>query len=297
MRRKTARAAPRRPSEGWQGWDEYARFYDWENAQTIGRVDVPFWRDLAVRLGGRVLELGCGTGRVALPVGRAGVRVFGVDRSEGMLARARQRVRRARLTARISLVRGDIRLLPFAATRPFSLVMAPYGILQSLVRESDLAATLDSVAAVLKPGGVFAIDLVPDLPAWREYRRRVRLHGRRGPRGSHLTLIESVRQDPRLKLTIFDQEYVERRGTESRHRRFSLMFRTLSVPEMVDRLERAGFRVTSVLGDYAGRPWDPRADVWVVLATPEAAQPAARRPVSPLVRRGPAKAGARSAHD
>ena len=275
MTRTAARAGARRPSEGWQGWDEYAPFYDWENARTIGRTDVPFWRDLAVRLGGPVLELGCGTGRVALPVGRAGVRVIGVDRSEGMLKRARQRVRRARLSGRISTVRGDIRALPFVTPGPFSLVMAPYGILQSLVRESDLVATLGSVASVLKPGGTFAIDLVPDLPAWREYHRRIRLHGRRGPRGSHLTLIESVRQDRRLKLTIFDQEYVERRGTRWHRHRFSLVFRTLSVPEMVDRLEGAGFRLSSVLGDYAGRPWDPRADVWVVLATLGAARPAA----------------------
>jgi hypothetical protein len=135
------------------------------------------------------------------------------------------------------------------------------------VREPDLTATLESVASVVQPGGTFGIDLVPDLPAWREYRRRLRLHGRRGAGGTYLTLIESVRQDRRRKLTIFDQEYVERRGTQSRHHSFSLVFRTLSVPQMVERLERAGFRITAVLGDYAGRPWDPRADVWVVLAT------------------------------
>ena len=46
--------------------------------------------------------------------------------------------------------------------------MAPYGILQSLTREADLAATLQSVARVIKRGGTFAIDLVPDLPAWRQ---------------------------------------------------------------------------------------------------------------------------------
>jgi ubiquinone/menaquinone biosynthesis C-methylase UbiE len=261
------RAAGYRPAEGWEGWDEYAPFYDWENARTIGRKDVPFWCDLARRLGGPVLELGCGTGRVSLPVGRAGVRVVGIDRSEGMLARARQRVRLTRLSSRISLVRGDIRALPFVTPGPFSLVMAPYGILQSLVRESDLAATLKSVASVVQPGGTFGIDLVPDLPAWGEYRRRLCLHGRRGSGGTYLTLIESVRQDRRLKLTIFDQEYVEQRGTRSRHHRFSLVFRTLSVPQMVERLERAGFRITAVLGDYAGRAWDSRADVWVVLAT------------------------------
>ena len=53
--------------QGWHGWDAYAPFYDWENAQTVGRSDIPFWVDLAVRVGGPVLELGCGTGRVSTP--------------------------------------------------------------------------------------------------------------------------------------------------------------------------------------------------------------------------------------
>jgi hypothetical protein len=48
--------------------------------------------------------------------------------------------------------------------------------------------------------------------------------------------------------------------------RFSLTFRTLSVPQMTRRLEAAGFRIRAVLGDYQGGPWDPRADVWVILA-------------------------------
>jgi hypothetical protein len=206
-------------------------------------------------------------------VGRAGVRVIGVDRSEGMPAGAATRPPGA-LSGRIGTIRGDIRALPFVTPGRSRSWMAPTASCNRSC-ESDLVATLGSVASVLKSGGTFGIDLVPDLPAWREYHRRIRLHGRRGPRGSHLTLIESVRQDRRLKLTIFDQEYVERRGTRWRRQRFSLMFRTLSVPEMVDRLEGAGFRLSSVLGDYAGRPWDPRADVWVVLATLGAARPAA----------------------
>jgi hypothetical protein len=75
-----------------------------------------------------------------------------------------------------------------------------------------------------------------------------------------------VRQDRRRQLTIFDQEYVERRGRTRAVHRFALTFRTLSVSQMTRRLERAGFRVDAVLGDYQGGPWDPRADVWVILA-------------------------------
>ena len=144
--------------------------------------------------------------------------------------------------------------------------MAPYGILQSLTSERDLQATLKSVARVLRPGGLFVLDLVPDLPRWSEYRRRTSLKGRRDARTT-VTLVESVRQDRRRKLTIFDQEYVERRGRTRTIHRFALTFRTLSVPQVARRLERAGFAVQSILGDYQGGPWDARADVWVIIAT------------------------------
>jgi SAM-dependent methyltransferase len=255
--------------EGHHGWDEYAPFYDWENARTLGRKDVPFLRALALNAGGPVLELGSGTGRIALPLGRAGVTVVGIDRSAAMLAHARRRVKRARLGHRVHLVRGDIRSLPFApeGTDRFPLVLAPYGMLQSLLRESDLASTLAAVHAVLEPGGTFGLELVADLPSWGEYRKRVSLAGwRRGPGGSHVTLVETVRQDRVRRLTVFDQEFTERRGRERRVQRFSLTFRTLSVPQMARRLEKAGFAITALLGDYRGGPWDARADVWVMLA-------------------------------
>src|SRR4051812_45882769 len=152
--------------EGWQGWDTYAPFYDWENAQTLGRRDVPFWRRVASTAGGPVLELGCGTGRVSAPLAGDGVDLVGIDRSAPMLARARERIARSR--PRVShprrianpesripkFVRGDVRALPFRP-RSFAMVLAPYGILQSLIRPRDLTATLASVARVIAPGGVF----------------------------------------------------------------------------------------------------------------------------------------------
>jgi SAM-dependent methyltransferase len=253
--------------EGFDGWDDYAPFYDWENARTLGRRDVPFWRTVARGARGPVLELGCGTGRIAAPLGRAGVRLVGLDRSEAMLARARRRLARTRLDGRVGLIRGDIRHLPFSRSS-FSTVIAPYGVLQSLLRERDLAATLASVHQVLESGGTFGLELVADLPAWEEYRKRVSLRGWRGrPGGSRVTLVETVRQDRARRLTIFDQEFIERRGRRRLTRRFALAFRTLSVPQMARRLDKAGFTVTALLGDYRGGPWDPRADVWVILAT------------------------------
>jgi ubiquinone/menaquinone biosynthesis C-methylase UbiE len=250
--------------EGWRGWDDYAAFYDWENAQTVQRRDIAFWERLALPAEGPVLELGCGTGRITLPIARGGTRIVGIDRSGPMLARASRKLRRARLGARASLLRGDIRHLPFRRAC-FPLVVAPYGILQSLTRERDLAATLESVARVLRAGGLFGIDLVPDLPRWSEYDARRTLSGRMG-RSTKVSLIESVTQDRARGLTMFDQRYVTIRDGVRRQHDFTLMFRTLSIRQMTRRLERAGFGIDAVLGDYRGGPWDDRADVWVILA-------------------------------
>ena len=256
---------PRRAGDGAEGWDQYAPFYDWENARTLGRRDLPFWKQVLGELGAPALELGCGTGRLLVPLARAGVAMVGIDRSEQMLARARERRRRLRRDTRPDLVCGDIRALPFPS-RTFGAVLAPYGMLQSLVRDHDLDAALGEAARVLTRGGLLGVDLVPDLARWAEYGPEMRMRGRTHD-GRQVTLIESVRQDRRRRLTIFDEEFVERRGRQTRRHRFTLTFRTLTMDDMLDRIRRAGFRIDAILGDYRGGPWDRRADTWVVLAS------------------------------
>ena len=96
--------------EGWHGWDDYAAFYDWENARTLGRRDLAFWRGLVSREAAPTLELGCGTGRLLIPLARAGVPMTGIDRSAPMLARAIARSRRLPRAARPRVLRGDIRV-------------------------------------------------------------------------------------------------------------------------------------------------------------------------------------------
>lgn len=251
--------------QGHEGWDDYADYYDWENAQTVGRRDIAFWQQMAESVDEPILELGCGTGRVAIPVAKEGATVIGIDRSASMLARGRARVRRARVSSRVKLIRGDIRHLPFP-DKSFPLVMAPYGILQSLLDERVLSATLKEVQRVLTRKGTFGLELVADLPAWEEYSKHTSLRGKRGPNGKPIVLIESVKQDRKKHITRFEQEFVEGRGKSATRKKFSLAFRTLSVPQMVQRLEKAGLQVSALLGDYQGGAWDLRADVWIILA-------------------------------
>ena len=141
-----------------------------------------------------MLELGCGTGRVALPLAGPASTVVGIDRSDADAgARAPDAMRRGQAARAAS---PDPRRHPRTAVSPRALSarsLAPYGILQSLLRERDLAATLEAVAGVL-PGGTFGLELVADLPLAGVPSAGQPASGRRGRR-QPITLVESVRQD------------------------------------------------------------------------------------------------------
>ncbi len=111
-----------------------------------------FYVEEAVRSGGPVLEVGCGTARVALEVARAGVDVVGLDRSPHMLAVAVERRRAAGAAGeRLALLRADMRA--FAFRRGFARVFLPFRVLQSLTAVDDQLAALGRCRAALAPGG------------------------------------------------------------------------------------------------------------------------------------------------
>ena len=109
-------------------------------------------------------------------------------------------------------MRGDVRALPFPADT-VGLVIAPYGMLQSMTSDRALKATLGEAARVLRPGGLLGVDFVP---IWRMAGlSQAPQPSRPARRGDVVTLVESVRQDRRRGLTTFDEEFVERRGGRS----------------------------------------------------------------------------------
>jgi SAM-dependent methyltransferase len=259
--------------EGWEGWDDYAPFYDWENARTLGRRDVPFWQRLAQQAmtKGRstcVLELGCGTGRVTFPLWRAGISssdhrwqrcwraVQAPPDGHAAIARA---CKDPLIDGRSHLhfIRGDIRHLPFP-DGTFPVVIAPYGAV-ALARARSRGDT-DAVArraAGVRPRALADLGVLVNIATSRS--------ARPAPQRRH----EADRIGPpgRAQTHAFDQEFVERHGRHVRRRQFTLSFRTLTVRQMRRRLEKAGFQITALLGDYQGGPWDERADAWIILAT------------------------------
>jgi SAM-dependent methyltransferase len=124
----------------------------------VSREDVGFFVDEAVASGGPVLELGCGTGRVLLPVARAGLEVTGLDLSEPMLARLREKLARERreVQERVTIAHGDIR--GFDLGRTFALAMIPFRPFQHLIAVDEQMACLRRARHHLAAGGRLVFD-------------------------------------------------------------------------------------------------------------------------------------------
>ena len=117
------------------GYGEYAfvaDLYDWV-VPYRERSDVAFFVDAARAAGGPVLEVGCGTGRVALAIARAEIEIVGLDLSQHMLAVCREKLRQESPTvqSRVTLVNGDMR--QFDLGRTFKLITLPFRPFQHLI--------------------------------------------------------------------------------------------------------------------------------------------------------------------
>jgi SAM-dependent methyltransferase len=128
-------------------------FYDRIARPAAGSV--PFYVDEAIRSGGAVLELACGTGRLLVPMAEAGLQVTGVDIVRPMLDRASAKAKDARV--QVELVQGDMRGVHLG--RRFAMVMIAHNSMLHLASLDDFRALLASVRRHLAPDGVFIFDI------------------------------------------------------------------------------------------------------------------------------------------
>ncbi|WP_435065156.1 class I SAM-dependent methyltransferase [Halobaculum sp. EA56] len=135
-----------------------AELYDLRH-RDAEREDVEFYVDRAREADGPVLELACGTGRVHLPLLRAGVDADGVDLSAERLDRLRGKARAEDLDPAVR----EADMTALEADRAYDLAICPYNSLQFARTLPDLRATLSNVHDALGPGGRFVFDVfVPD---------------------------------------------------------------------------------------------------------------------------------------
>jgi SAM-dependent methyltransferase len=133
----------------------------WHDVECGGyRGDLELWRELAGAAGGPVLDLGCGTGRVALDLARQGIPVRGLDLEPELVAAFNERAGAAALPAEATV--GDA--CDFTLGEEFAMVLAPMQLIQVLSGGAERLACLRCARRHLPPGGPMAVAIVDGLP-------------------------------------------------------------------------------------------------------------------------------------
>jgi len=251
--------------------EEYVRL--WAEVSAQGEDEAAtLWRILGLAEGCRVLDAGCGYGRVSLALARMGARVVGVDRSAPLLAEAERR--RGDLDpGQLRYLRQDLRA-PLADSG-FDVALSLFSSL-GYGTDADDAAILGTLAAAVRPGGRVVVDtmhrdvLVARLSQDARAARRL---------ADGTLVIEEQRFDPvagRVESTWF---WAGPRGSGQK----SASLRTYTITELVRLMEGAGLRFQAALHPGSGAPFRPDGPLLGgrVLLVSESAPEAAPRPKAP----------------
>jgi len=127
--------------------------------------DLPFWLDYARKAGGPVLELGCGTGRVVIPIAREGIEITGLDVSSLMLERTRAKLQEEPEAVRHRVSLAEASMHDFTLGKEYALVFSAFRSFQVLKTVDDQLSCLSCVRSHLKKGGRFILDVFnPHMP-------------------------------------------------------------------------------------------------------------------------------------
>ena len=238
----------------------HVEIYDTLQREIPGGDDIGFFRRLAATTGDPILELGCGTGRVTVPLAEAGHTIVGLDRSTAMLAVAERRRRAlpAEVRRRLRFVEGD--MVDFALGRRFGLVFATFRVFMALPDPERQRTALARVHRHVRPGGLLAIDvfdplldrLTPEGWPGRE------IDEVRHPETGHLVRVAALDRtnDPVAQRLTERWRFAELddQGNVTREEVETLVLRWTYRHELRHLLELSGFEPIAEYSDYAESP-------------------------------------------
>ncbi len=238
-------------------FDRVARFYDYEQANFI--KDIPFYTDYARSCGGEVLELGCGSGRILIPIAEAGIKITGLDVSPAMLNIAQKKIDPLdkNIQRNIHLRLGSME--KFEIKNKFSMIFIAFRSFQHLVEREERDSCLDCVSKHLDKTGIFILDLfAPRHDYLAQQKRSVFLGGFYDQEnGVYVTRRAEDEYDLREQ-TIKEDRFYEWTGEDGAFHRHLWTFKLyyLFRYEVELLLEKHGFKIIDVYGDFDKSPYN-----------------------------------------
>jgi len=230
-------------------------------------IDLSWYRNRLLQLGGPALVLGCGTGRVLFSLAAAGISADGIDGSPGMLDRARSRAVEmgAEIAGRVNLFEADIR--SFSLDSRYRVILAPFNLLMHLHEDEEVLECLDCVANHLEDDGIFLLDVTNPRPE---------LLVRHGPPGVPLrdirwrgvTYLQTEQHEYDQATKISQTTFIyEPRTKDAQPFVCRLRLRMYSPDDIDCLLQRAGFEIRPKLGSFTGEPFCQESPIQIIEAT------------------------------
>lgn len=245
-------------------WDHVAPFYDLYAQATF---DIPFFLQETTKSPGEVLELMAGTGRVSLPLIRAGVQLTCVDNSPEMLARLRQKLAQEHLSAHVY----DMDVRHLALNKQFNLIILPFHSFAELTSLADRQQVLVSIYEHLAPSGRFICTLHNPTQRLRSVDGQLRLIGSYSDDEHKTKLLfwSLSTYDEATHLVHASQFYeqYDRNGLLREKRLLQITFVLLQREEFETLATTIGFKVLALYGDYAYAPFQEETSpsmIWIL---------------------------------
>jgi SAM-dependent methyltransferase len=246
-----------------------ARFYDAENSDKTD--DIRLYLELTQEHGDPIIDIGCGTGRVMIPLAQNGYEVHGIDNEQAMLERAQHlREESPVLKKNMTLHHGDV--LTYPLDKQFKLTLVPYNGLMHFHEQETQIAVLKRLRAWTADDGLLVLDLPNAGEVFATQETDAVMHERTflEPETGHMVMQQSVsyldRVQQLLRVTwIYDEITAD--GTVKRTVAPNVLYYYF-YPEIRLLLAHTGFRVEAVYGDTEYNPFEDGCERMIVFARP-----------------------------
>ena len=250
---------------------DWAKWYDLFYASETGE-EAAFYLGETTAANGPVLEIGVGTGRIAIPAAKQGVEIFGVDNSPEMLAVAEAKAKSAApLPGGLTLTRADMRSLQLGRT-DFALVTIPARTLLLATTHEDQMATLCSAARHLRPGGRLIFNLfnpTPDL-IYDDSGEPVEIGETRdleSGRNFRLSAINRFNVETQINDATHIVDEIGQGGEFEERARLEVRLRYLFPHEVFSMLEETNLQVDAMFGWFDRSPFDEESEEMIFVAS------------------------------
>jgi 2-polyprenyl-3-methyl-5-hydroxy-6-metoxy-1,4-benzoquinol methylase len=251
-------------------YDSHSELYDQLYLGLPGEQE--FYVSESLRYPSPVLEIGCGSGRITIPIAQAGVDITGIDNSEGLLKVAGEKLTKIKTVAgNIELHLADMR--DFSLDKKFNLVIIPYRAFLHMHSVEDQKKTLNNIREHLAPGGHLIMNMFfPRIDVMDTYMNQL---------GTVVKQVKTLELDNGNKQIFFDtrqyssysqlitqyfiMEEIDEQGTVVAKRYFPLTLRWVTRFEMEHLLELCGFKLVNLFGWFDKREFSDSSEemIWV----------------------------------